>query len=255
MENTKLLKEKYIGIEFGSYKITEYLGRLKLGEQKYERHYFKKVCKFCGSESNSNTPSVINNQIIKKPKCNLCRESINIDKKERKCSSCFNWYPATTDFFRASKNRPFGIHYYCKSCANIKGSAWRSIKENKDKECRYVKERLKIDHIYKFKGNVRTLIKNSFKRGTNQFSKNAKTENILGCTIEEFRIYMYSKFKNGMSFENHGKWHLDHIIPLSKAKTEEEIIKLNHYTNFQPLWAIDNIRKGNKIIEQQLILI
>ena len=58
-----------------------------------------------------------------------------------------------------------------------------------------------------------------------------------------------------MNWENAGKWHLDHIYPVSLAKDEEELLKLNHYTNFQPLWAVDNIKKGNKIIEKQLILI
>ena len=50
-----------------------------------------------------------------------------------------------------------------------------------------------------------------------------------------------------MSFDNYGKWHLDHIYPVSLANTEEEIIKLNHYTNFQPLWAEENIRKRNRL--------
>jgi hypothetical protein len=58
-----------------------------------------------------------------------------------------------------------------------------------------------------------------------------------------------------MTLENHGEWHLDHIIPLASATTEEEIIKLNHYTNFQPLWAEENLSKGDRIIEQQLKLI
>lgn len=238
--------DKYIGIEFGSYKITEYLGRLKLGEQKYERHYFKKVCKFCGSESYSNTPSSINNQIKKKPKCNLCRESINIHKKEKKCSSCSNWKPATKEYFKASKNRPFGIHYYCKCCSDIKSKNWRIIKENRDKEYKYRKQRLLTDDVFRFQNNVRCLVKNSYKRGGKEFKKNSKTETILGCTIGKFRIYIESKFTEGMSFENHGQWHLDHIKPISLAKTEEEVIELNHYTNFQPLWAKDNLRKGNK---------
>jgi hypothetical protein len=58
-----------------------------------------------------------------------------------------------------------------------------------------------------------------------------------------------------MSLDNHGKWHLDHIIPLATATTEEDVIRLNHYTNFQPLWADDNLKKSNKIIEQQLQLL
>jgi hypothetical protein len=124
--------------------------------------------------------------------------------------------------------------------------------DNKEKLAKnaiyYVKKRLNYDPIFKFKCNVRSLISGSFKRGKNQFKKNAKTENILGCTIEEFRSYIESKFTEGMTIENHGEWHLDHIIPLASAKTEEEIIKLNHYTNFQPLWASDNFRKSDKII-------
>jgi hypothetical protein len=53
-----------------------------------------------------------------------------------------------------------------------------------------------------------------------------------------------------MNWENYGQfgWHVDHIIPLSSAKTEEEIYKLSHYTNLQPLWAQDNLKKGNKIL-------
>ena len=53
-----------------------------------------------------------------------------------------------------------------------------------------------------------------------------------------------------MSWENQGKWHLDHIIPISSAKTEEDVIRLNHYTNFQPLWAEDNFKKGKKYEEK-----
>jgi hypothetical protein len=51
-----------------------------------------------------------------------------------------------------------------------------------------------------------------------------------------------------MSWDNHGKWHIDHIIPLASAETEEDIYRLSHYTNLQPLWAEDNWRKNSKIL-------
>lgn len=67
----------------------------------------------------------------------------------------------------------------------------------------------------------------------------------LGCSIKEFKNYIESKWQKGMSWSNntmHG-WHMDHIIPLFSAKTEQDIIKLCHYTNVQPLWAKDHIEK------------
>ena len=108
-------------------------------------------------------------------------------------------------------------------------------------------ERIKNDVLYKLTSVIRTNITQSFKRGKNKFSKPLKTESILGCTIQEFIKYIENKFTEGMTLDNHGKWHLDHIYPVSLAKSEEEIIKLNHYTNFQPLWAEENIRKGNRL--------
>lgn len=108
------------------------------------------------------------------------------------------------------------------------------------------KNRKKVDHIFRFKSNVRSLISSSFKRGNNQFTKRAKSEKILGCTIEEFSLFIKSKFTEGMDFENYGKWHLDHIKPLILANTEKEVIELNHYSNFQPLWAADNLKKSSK---------
>jgi len=67
------------------------------------------------------------------------------------------------------------------------------------------------------------------------------------CTPQFLKQYLEQKFHNGMSWDNIGKWHIDHIIPLSSAKTDEEIYKLCHYTNLQPLWDKDNWKKGCKI--------
>jgi hypothetical protein len=129
--------------------------------------------------------------------------------------------------------------------------------DNKERIEKYRNEwrnnKFKTDSLFKLTYSTRNLIKKSFK--TNGYSKKSKAYEILGCTFEEFKQYLEKQFKKGMSWNNHGEWHLDHIYPVSLAKDEDELIKLNHYTNFQPLWAIDNIKKSNKIIEKQLILI
>jgi len=131
------------------------------------------------------------------------------------------------------------------------------LKENKDKinkkSNKYQKERKKIDPLFKLRTNISSLILMSIKR--QGYLKKSKTYKYLGCTFDEFKIHIEKQFTKGMNWNNQGEWHLDHIYPVSLAKDEEELIRLNHYTNFQPLWALDNIRKSNKIIEQQLILI
>ena len=130
------------------------------------------------------------------------------------------------------------------------GDRWRSKNKN------YVAKRRNTDYLYKIRVNLTSRINGFFKYS--KMTKNCKTMDILGISIEGFREHLRSKFTEKMNFENYGKlgWHIDHIIPLSSANTEEEIIKLCHYTNLQPLWWDDNIKKGgirkrNKIIDKQ----
>jgi hypothetical protein len=76
-----------------------------------------------------------------------------------------------------------------------------------------------------------------------------KITDMLGCSIKEFQNHLEQQFSNDMTWDNYGKmWEVDHIIPLSSDKTKEGFIKLNHYTNLQPLLSYDNRIKGDKII-------
>jgi len=131
-------------------------------------------------------------------------------------------------------------------CRELK-RRWR--KENRERfrktSREYTKNKKETDPLYKLRCNISTLIQNGIRNGG--YTKKTKTSEILGCDYEVFKSYIENKFKEGMSWENRSEWHLDHIFPISMATTEEEIIKLNHYTNFQPLWAVQNIKKGNKI--------
>jgi hypothetical protein len=122
-----------------------------------------------------------------------------------------------------------------------------------NRESRSIKrrERLKEDSLFKFKTGVRNCIGLAFSRRTEGSivpRKGASTLQILGCSFEEFVIYITSQFTEGMTLINYGQWHLDHIVPLATAKTREDVVRLNHYTNFQPLWAKDNLSKGAKIL-------
>jgi hypothetical protein len=70
----------------------------------------------------------------------------------------------------------------------------------------------------------------------------------LGCSIPNFKKYIEEQFSNGMSWENHGVWHLDHIKPLAlfDLTSREQFLEACHYSNYQPLWAKDNLSKNKK---------
>ena len=98
----------------------------------------------------------------------------------------------------------------------------------------YQRNRRINDPVYKLKYVVARMIRNSLK--CKGLSKNKRSKDILGCTIEFFKIYIEERFIDDMSWENYGtNWDIDHIIPLSTADTEEDVLRLNHYTNLQPL--------------------
>lgn len=110
------------------------------------------------------------------------------------------------------------------------------------------KEYLRNNIQAKTKHNLRTRI-NLVLKGK---IKSGSTMNLLGCDIQFFLQYIESKFLPGMTWKNHTKkgWHIDHIIPCSSfdLTDPEQQKKCFHYTNLQPLWAEDNLRKSDKIL-------
>lgn len=125
-------------------------------------------------------------------------------------------------------------------------SKWREGNREsiRDNSRMYISNKRNTDVLFKLKDRISGLIRSSIV--SKGYKKSHRTESILGCTIQEFKEYIENKFTEGMSWENHGEWHLDHKTPVSWAKSEFEIYDLNHYTNFQPLWRIDNLSKGNR---------
>lgn len=104
----------------------------------------------------------------------------------------------------------------------------------------------RLTEFDKFKISVRRRVNYAFDRIKQ--NKPSNTETLIGLKLEDLKKYIESKFKDGMNWSNRNLWHIDHIIPLASAKTEEDMIKLCHYTNLQPLWAKENMSKGAKIL-------
>mgnify|MGYP006407583947 CR=1 FL=1 len=120
---------------------------------------------------------------------------------------------------------------------------------NKGRKNKLAIERKKVDPLFKLSSNLRTRTWYAFKR--KGYNKNTKTQEMLGVDWEVCKSHIERQFTKGMSWDNSGDWHIDHIIPLSSANTEEELKKLCHYSNLQPLWAVDNLMKSAKINGQQ----
>lgn len=119
-------------------------------------------------------------------------------------------------------------------------------KQHRKEIYEYLKKRQENDKVFALKTHIRKTIYDSFKR--KNFTKNSKSTTILGCDIDTFIKHLLDTYKNNYGEEWNGieKVHIDHIVPLSKAKTEEEVIKLCHYTNLQLLKAKDNLLKSDK---------
>lgn len=158
----------------------------------------------------------------------------SIDVKNKK------WY---VDNLESKKEYDKNRYLVNKDKISISYKKWRnsnleSIREYKRK---YYNEVTSKDPIKKLKHSIRASIRQSFT--DKGFYKTIKTNEILGCSYEEFEEHLESKFEAWMNWENHGKyngelnygWDIDHIIPLSSAINKEEIITLSHFTNLQPL--------------------
>ena len=125
--------------------------------------------------------------------------------------------------------------------------------KNKVKRNAYLVERRNNDPMFRLITSIRNLIYNSFYY--NGYVKKSKTYEILGCTFEELKSHLEDRFEDWMTWENKGAyngefdygWDIDHIVPLSTAKSEEDILRLSHFTNLQPLCSKVNrdIKKNN----------
>ena len=166
----------------------------------------------------------------------------------KKCCTCKSWKPLTN--YNYSKSHWDNLRSECKECL----VSWR--KENREiiykKMSEYEKKRKLIDPEFKLVKTLRSRLGNAIKRKNS--TKNNTTIELLGCSISFLKGFLEEKFKEGMTWENHGDWHIDHIKPCASFNLlhEEEQKKCFHYTNLQPLWALENLSKGYKYVSETI---
>lgn len=118
--------------------------------------------------------------------------------------------------------------------------------KNADKIRDYYRKRYNSSPQYRIAKTIRSRIQDALKRE----HKSKRTEELLGISFKDFKIYLENNFKENMSWDNYGEWEVDHIIPISSfdLSNESEQLKAFNYKNTQPLWVSENRRKSNKIL-------
>jgi hypothetical protein len=211
----------------------------------------KKLCKICNNDfiQNSNRQKYCSKSCLKLARNLFTKEWKETHKKEVKIyKKIYN-----------EINKEQIKNYY----KNHKNEIKEYRKINKDKIKMFNKEYYKLNKIFiirqhnKYQINKRKIdinfrlyscLSKRIRDALKCICKSKRTTELLGCSVEELKAHLSSKFTKGMSFKNYGKWHIDHIKPCAKfdlSKASEQY-KCFHYTNLQPLWAKDNLEKSDK---------
>ncbi len=204
----------------------------------------------------------------------------DLDRRLRKCCQCKEW--KHFDLFATDKRKRHGITSNCLECRAERMRAWSRLnpekrkaanhtpeqrrawwsrtkearnryhrdwaRNNRDKIARYARTARRRNPEMRLLSNLRGRLNDALKRHT--ASKDRPINLLLGCTIQELREHLESRFISGMSWDNYGlgadRWHIDHIIPCSSfdlTKPEEQR-QCFHFSNLQPLWQPENLAKS-----------
>lgn len=215
-----------------------------------------------------NLCNIDNRKVVKYRTCRCCaleKELSNYKPKFKTCNDCIEQNPiidtkicnrcniekSITEFYNRS-NSSIEHRYDCKDCISTLSKPTKKLYRQKNKteltkkDIAYRKERMKTDPFYRAKMDARNVIRKALSE--KGYKKSSRTEEILGCSFIEFKGHIESLFLPDMGWENRNEWHIDHIIPLSFAKNEVELLRINHYKNLRPLWIEDNQVKSDDIL-------
>jgi len=198
--------------------------------------------------------------IMYEKKCSTCKKAKPLnefyknkhcsDGRDGKCKSCSAKYAKKYCKENKESITKKALDWYYKNTEKAKSNSKKYRESNREKIRGYLREwerdNYKNNPQYKLRKTLSNRVKDAIKICKGQ--KSASTIELLGCSIEYAREHLENQFIEGMTWDNHGEWHIDHIIPCAAfdLTKEEEQRRCFHYTNLQPLWAQDNLKKGAK---------
>ena len=206
-----------------------------------------KVCTKCGEEK----PATVEYFYRRSGRCIVCKNMYHKKWREENPEYHKKYYEKNYE-----KNREKDLarckKYREKNREKIKARQRKWREENSEYKRKYMKQRRQEDPIFKLLCNMRNGLTNCLSGK----SKNSHTMQYVDKTADELMNYLEERFTEGMTQTNYGQWHVDHIRPLSSfnfyqfeegSKEFENLLHIAwNYTNLQPLWAVDNIKKGSQ---------
>jgi hypothetical protein len=209
-----------------------------------------KECKKCKQEKELNNFGLDKKQCDGLNRvCKQCRQSFSKEHSKRLYEKNKVWKENNVDKIK-EYNKEYRKEYYYNNVEKLKNRRKEYYYNNKEATLltnnAYRKERKQSDPLFKLSVSLRSMISTTIKK--NGYKKLSKTELIFGCSFEHLKQYLESQFEHWMSWDNYGLyngelnygWDIDHIVPLSSALNENDILKLNHYTNLKPLCSYNN---------------
>jgi len=196
--------------------------------------------------------------VIKMKTCTGCNKSKELtefgkDAKRRdghasRCKVCIKAYNKKHYQNNREKSKASSRKYYQNNLEKKRASVRKRQKHPEAKEKRNArrKERYHTDPQYKLECNLRSRLRMALKGKT----KSASTMKLLGCSYSHAQNHLEKQFLPGMTWENHGEWHADHMMPCASfdLMDPEQQRQCFHYTNLQPMWGKENIIKRDKVI-------
>ena len=188
----------------------------------------------------------------RKPREKFSNKVTSKDGKKSYCKTCAaekyrRYYQENTE-----QKRTYNKRYYQNNTEQMRERTRRYRRENAEQireyKKRYTNKKYKESPNFRLTVNIRAHLHRAIKEGA---IKNNSSIKYLGCSIEKLKEHLEKQFQPGMTWDNWSKdgWHIDHIKPLASfdLTDEKQLRKACHYTNLQPMWAKENLKKGARV--------